>query len=209
MHSMNKMDEALLQAFPLLAASTAGEQEPAAAFGTRYLVGREGVSREITLPWIRVRQLIAPSALPLPYGQLGNAVEFRCGPLPSAMLRAFVADAKQAQLLEIAGVFLWNETDGSWRYARRESKSASTAHVAYDEVRPAQGEHLVVDVHSHGLHAAFFSAADDIDDAGSMKVSLVLGNLDRERPSTKMRLCMAGTMQPAYLDGQGRLGVIA
>lgn len=204
---MNNMDEALLKAFPLLAAPVSGMQQPAADFGTRYVVGRYGVSREVTLPWIRVCQLIAPSALTLPYGVMADAVEFRCGPIPGEVVREFVAHAKQAQPLEIAGVFLWNETDDSWRYARREAKTASSSHIEYDEVRAGDGEHIVVDVHSHGLHAAFFSAEDDADDAGAMKVSLVLGNLDRDRPTSKMRLCMAGTIQPAYLNGDGRLGV--
>jgi len=94
---MTHMDEALLRAFPLLAASVSGEQQPAADFGTRYLVGRHGVSREITLPWIRFCRLIAPSALALPYGVVEDAVEFRCGPIPVAVIHEFVADAKQAQ----------------------------------------------------------------------------------------------------------------
>jgi PRTRC genetic system protein A len=115
---MSNMDEALLKAFPLLAASASGQQQPAADFGTRYLVGRYGVSREVTLPWIRACQLIAPSALTLPYGVVPDAVEFRCGPIPGAVVREFVADAKSAYPLEIAGVFLWNEADDSWRYAR-------------------------------------------------------------------------------------------
>ena len=204
---MTNMDEAVLKAFPLLPAPVSGLQQTAAEFGTRYVVGRDGVSREVTLPWIRVRQLIAPSALTLPYGVVPDVVEFRCGPIPGEVVRAFVADAKLAQPLEIAGVFLWSEVDDTWRYARREAKSSSGAHIEYDEVRANDGEHIVVDVHSHGLHPAFFSAEDDADDAGAMKVCLVLGNLDRERPTSKMRLCMAGLVQPAYLNGDGRLGV--
>lgn len=206
---MNNMDEALLRAFPLLAAAVSEEQQPAADFGTRYLVGRHGVSREITLPWIRFCRLIARSALALPYGVVDDAVEFRCGPIPVAVIHKFVADAKQAQPLEVAGVFLWKQTDDSWRYVRRNSTSVSGAHVEYQEVRPEDGEHLVVDVHSHGRHAAFFSAEDNADDAGAMKVSLVLGNLDQERPTSKMRLCMAGLVEPAYLNGDGHLGVPA
>lgn len=201
------LDANVLSNFPLVAAMTSGAQQPAANFGTRYLVGRHGVSREITLPWIRVCQLIAPSALPLPYGVVDNAVEFRCGPLPGAVLREFVTDAKQAHPMEAAGVFLWNEADDTWRYVRREASSVGTGHIAFPEVQPPEGEHLVIDVHSHGSHAAFFSPEDDADDMG-MKVSLVLGNLEQERPTSKMRLCMAGLVQPAYLNGDGRMGVM-
>lgn len=205
---MTYMDEAVLKAFPLLPASASGKQQPAHAYGTRYLVGRHGVSREITLPWIRACQLVAPSALDLPYGVVVDAVEFCCSPIPATLVREFVADAKQAQPLEIAAVFLWNEADDSWRYARREATTSSGDHINYEEVRPGDGEHLVVDVHSHGVHAAFFSMEDDADDAGAMKVSLVLGNLDQERPTSKMRLCMAGLVQPAFLSSDGRMGVL-
>ncbi len=63
-------------------------------------------------------------------------------------------------------------------------------------------------MHSHGAHDAFFSELDDKDDAGAMKISLVLGNIDRDMPSSKMRLCMAGhTIQPAYLGADGTIGV--
>jgi PRTRC genetic system protein A len=205
----NMMDEAVLKAFPLVPASTAGRQPPASGFGTRYLVGRDGVYREITLPWIHVRQLIARSALPLPYGAVADVVEFRCGPIPIGVVREFVADARQALPLEVAGVFLWSEADDGWRYARRDAIFASSAHVEYTEVRLNEGEHIVVDVHSHGLHPAFFSGEDDADDAGAMKVSLVLGNLDKDRPTSKMRLCMAGIVQSAHLGGDGRIGVLA
>ncbi|MEJ8838148.1 PRTRC system protein A [Ramlibacter sp. AN1133] len=203
------MDEALLRAFPLLAVPASGAQAPAAEYGTRYLAGRHGVSREITLPWVRICRLIAPSALPLPYGVVADAVEFRCGPIPLDVIQQFVAHAKEEQPLEVAGAFLWNERHDSWRYARRTLRSVSAAHLQYQELRPADGEHLVVDAHSHGRHAAFFSAQDDADDAGAMKISLVLGNLDQQRPTSKMRLCMAGLVQPAFLDRDGKLRVPA
>ena len=204
---MINMDEALLKAFPLLAVPVGGLQQAAADYGTRYLVGRHGLSREINLPWVRVCHLIAPSALPLPYGVVANAVEFRCGPVPLEVIRQFVAHAKQEQPLEVAGVFLWNEAHAGWRYARRTPLSVSEVYLEYREVRPAQGEHIVVDAHSHGRQNAFFSAQDDADDAGGMKLSLVLGNLDQERPSSRMRLCMAGLVETAFLDGDGRLRV--
>jgi PRTRC genetic system protein A len=206
---MNNMDEALLKAFPLIAVPASGREPPAGDYGTRYLVGRHGLSREITLPWVRVCRLIAASALPLPYGVVADAVEFRCGPIPLDVIQQFVAHARQEQPLEVAGVFLWNAARDSWRYACRTLISVSGAHLQYQEVRCGEGEHLVVDAHSHGRHAAFFSAQDSADDAGAMKIGLVLGNLDQARPTSKMRLCMAGLVQPAFLDGDGKLRVPA
>ena len=64
---------------------------------------------------------------------------------------------------------------------------------------------MVVDIHSHGWAPAFFSSTDDADDRGAMKISLVLGNLDRARPSSAMRLCMAGLVQPVTMSADGVL----
>ena len=206
---MNTIDAALHAAFPIVAVPASGPLPLPQASGTRYLVGRHGLSRELSLPWIRVCELVAPSALTLPYGQVDDAVEFRCGPVPERVLREFTYHARRALPHEAAGVLLWNDRADSWRYLERPTRDASAAHVVYEEVRPQQDEHLVVDLHSHGCHSAFFSSEDDQDDAGAMKVCLVIGNVDQLRPTSHLRLCMAGVVRPAYLRADGRLAVLA
>lgn len=203
-----QMDNAILQTFPLLAVPASGSIEAAPSNGMRYLVGRTGMWREITLPWIRVRHQVSESAFQLPYGPANDVVEFRCGPIPLHVIREFTANARAASPDELAGVFLWHEETGAWRYEKRHGVYVSSNYVSYREVVPRDGEHIVVDAHSHGLHPAFFSSQDDEDDRGSMKLSLVVGNLDRETPSSLMRLCMAGhIVNTAYLDADGRPGV--
>jgi len=206
---MNTIHAAVQAAFPVVPVPACGPLPPAQACGIRYLVGRDGLSRELSLPWIRVCELVAPSALALPYGRLEDAVEFRCGPVPDRVLREFTYHARKALPHEIAGALLWNGRSDSWRYLERPTRTSSEAHVRYEEVRPQQDEHLVVDLHSHGCHSAFFSSEDDRDDAGAMKVCLVIGNLDQLRPSSHMRLCMAGVVRPAYLRADGRLAVLS
>ncbi len=202
------MDEAIQATFPLIAAPTSGEIAPASASGTRYLIARDGVWRELTLPWVRFRHQLAAAAMRLPYGELEPMIEIRCGGIPPALIREFLADAREACPYEVAGVFLWHEPSDTWRYERREAMNASGSHINYQEVRPLDDEHIVVDVHSHGKHAAFFSAEDNADDAGSMKFSLVLGNLDQAHPTSEMRLCMAGVVvNNARLGPDGALGV--
>lgn len=202
------MDEAIQATFPLIAAPTQGSIPPASASGTRYLVASDGVWRELTLPWVRFRHQLAAAAMRLPYGELEPMIEIRCGGIPPELIREFVADAREACPNEVAGVFLWHEPSDSWRYERRESMSASGSHIDYQEVRPLDDEHIVVDVHSHGRHPAFFSSEDNADDAGSMKFSLVLGNLDQAQPTSEMRLCMAGVVvNNATLGPDGALGV--
>lgn len=205
---MNTIDAAVNTAFPLVPVPASGPLPAPQACGTRYLVGRDGLSRELSLPWIRVCELVAPSALSLPYGRVQDAVEFRCGPVPERVLREFTHHARKALPREFAGAFLWNEHTDSWRFLERPTRAASNDHVSYEEVRPQQHEHLVVDLHSHGCHSAFFSSEDDRDDAGAMKVCLVIGNVDQLRPSSHMRLCMAGVVRAAYLRADGRLAVL-
>ena len=202
------IDEAIQRAFPLVAVPTSSATPPATCSGMRFLAGRNGVYREINLPWIRMVHCVAPSSLPLPYGGVDECIELRCGSIPGHLIRSFMEDAKKAFPHEAAAAFLWNDQTFQWRYARRESLFASSDALRYAEVTPWEGEHLVVDVHSHGRHDAFFSEEDDRDDAGAMKISLVVGNLDRELPSSKMRLCMAGhTIQPAFLGADGTVGL--
>ena len=108
------MDEAIKATFPLMAAPTQGSVPPASASGTRYLVASDGVWRELTLPWVRFRHQLAAAAMRLPYGELEPMIEIRCGAIPPELIRAFVADAREACPNEIAGVFLWHEPIVYW-----------------------------------------------------------------------------------------------
>ena len=199
------MDQVILQAFPLLAAPADGILPRAPSDGMRYVAAKDGVWREVTLPWIKVRHKVADSVLELPYGGLEGCIDYQCGSVPREAIRQFVEEARVAAPNEIAAALIWNEVSNEWRYARRQELSASPDRIEYVEVRLGEDEHLVVDIHSHGWAPAFFSSTDDADDRGAMKISLVLGNLDRNRPSSAMRLCMAGFVRPVTMSADGVL----
>ncbi len=199
------IDQAILQAFPLLAAPVNGIMPQASCDGMRYVAAKDGVWREVTLPWIKVCHKVADSVLDLPYGGLEGCIDYQCGPVPRESIRQFVQEARAAAPNEIAAALIWNQVSNEWRYARRQELSASPDRIDYVEVRIGEDEHLVVDIHSHGWAPAFFSSTDDEDDRGAMKISLVLGNLDRARPSSAMRLCMAGLVQPVTMSANGVL----
>jgi PRTRC genetic system protein A len=200
---MDAFDEAMLGCFPLQAVPPRAGHQAGESNGTRYLAGADGLWREISLPWIRILHPVAPSVLPLPYGQLQVEVDVRCGPVPGDLLREFNSWARAAAPQEIAAALVWSETSALWRLALRTSRSASSSHVEFKEVQLDDGEHLVIDVHSHGHHPAYFSAADNRDDHGSMKFSLVVGSYNQTQPTSEMRLCMAGVVLPArFRDGE-------
>ena len=76
------------------------------------------------------------------------------------------------------------------------SRVRSTAHgIEYRMPPLARDESIAVDLHTHGLLPAFWSATDDRDDR-SVKVAGVFGNLDREQPSAAFRLVLNGMYRP-------------
>jgi PRTRC genetic system protein A len=192
---MNNMDKAILNAFPLVAVPTSEPLPGHTQCGTRYLVGKAGLMREITLPWIRLVHSVATcdADITLPYGTVGSSAELWCSEVPAEL---------------IAAALIWNSTLNEWRYAIRRSLRATPGYVSFEEVRLGDDEHLVVDIHSHGMHRAYFSSTDDEDDYGAMKFSVVLGNLDKPTPSSAIRLCMAGRYFPASINELGVLGVV-
>ena len=159
---MNNMDKAILNAFPLVAVPTSEPLQGHTQCGTRYLVGKAGLMREITLPWIRLVHPVATcdADITLPYGAVESSVELWCSEVPAELIRQFTADARQALPNEIAAALIWNSTVDEWRYAIRRSLRATPGYVSFEEIRLEDDEHLVVDIHSHGTARAFFSSTE-------------------------------------------------
>lgn len=202
------MDAIIQTMFPTVVMPRDGEVVLPTKSGTRYIVARDGLWREVSLPWIRVMHKIADSDFMLPYGEAEEVVEVQCGPIPAHLRNMFVRDAKASMPNEMAAAMIWSANDHSWRYERRENTLASAAHVDYREVQLGDGEYLVLDLHSHGMFDAFFSREDDRDDMGSMKFSGVIGNLSAGDMASVLRLNMLGKKWDANLASNGQLEVL-
>lgn len=205
---METMDQVVQAAFPVVSAPRFSSLEAAVKPGARHIVARDGLWREVTLPWIRSIHPIAACDVPLPYGALHAEIELLCGPIPRDLRKKFVQDAYAASPTEMAAAMIWNQATGGWRYAARESLSAGHAFVNYKEVSLEEGEFLVLDLHSHGQFDAHFSKKDDADDAGSMKFSGVIGDLNKGTPTTVMRLNLRGKTWAATMAADGTLEVL-
>jgi PRTRC genetic system protein A len=202
------MDTVIQRMFPLVAMPTKGSLAPSSGAGTRFVVARDGLWREVTLPWIYVLHKISESQYQLPYGvQESDIVKVKCGPIPARIRAKFLEDAQAAMPNEAAAAVIWNSADGSWRYELREAYRATPGRITYCEVQLQQDEFLVLDLHSHGEFEAFFSCTDDEDDRGSMKFSGVLGNIDRQDRTAKFRLNMLGAQWDASVAFNGELEV--
>lgn len=170
-------------------------REDGGPIGHRFLVASDGLWVEARTPWLHVRVPLAHTAIPLPFGAVEAAISFTCGPLPKALLEEFVAEACKASPNESAAIITWRRHSDEFRL-RPVVLEAGTAHVRYERPRLPDGEYLVADLHSHGIHAARFSAQDDCDDFGEIKVAVVVGSCDQAESEVAARLCVFGMYIP-------------
>eukprot|EP01034_Spumella_vulgaris_P026187 gene26187-32723_t len=195
-----QLDTALLRAVPVVVAPAHCAFLPLQENGHRLVLATEGVYLEARRPWLHLlHRLTAIPNVHVPYGGVQAKVELAFGPLGGAMpqLQEFARHARDAAPVEAAASVIWNSAGNAWRIAYPETiGEASAAHIQFNQVELAEDEHLVIDLHSHGHGPAFFSATDDADDAGSVKIAGVYGKLDQDEPTVTFRLCVLGLTIP-------------
>jgi PRTRC genetic system protein A len=134
-----------------------------------------------------------------PYGTVEEKVEFAFGRLGSALqeLQAFAAEARAALPNEYAAWIIWDAQKQKLQYRPLPATSATPGSITFDRPALAEHESLAIDLHSHGDSAAFFSATDDADDAGEVKIAGVFGGLGAgSEPDVAFRLCVLGMFIP-------------
>lgn len=201
------MDEMVRNNFPVVAAKHMQRIGEPAVHGQRFIVGRNGLYREVSTPWLLSRVLVGATNSPTPYGEVEKVATLKCGSPPSDLWSAFIEHAKKVSPVECAGLMIWNVSTGLWRLAIREVTYASSERVDYIEPVLVDDEIAVVDVHSHGLHPAFFSPLDDRDDQGSIKLAAVIGRLDQEAPEVAIRLVCIDSIRKVTMN-RGQLTVV-
>jgi len=191
----------LVQMFPLRAVPSGGAPQPQAQI--EYLAAGNGLWRSITNPWLRSLTPLATSeGLLTPFGPLQEVHEIRIPAPPASCWKAFLLLAKQSFPKEAAAWFVWNPSNGSWRFAPRIPVMASGEYIEYREPGFEEGEIPVVDIHSHGRYEAFFSDTDDRDDKGSLKLAVVIGNIDQPTCTIAGRAVLLDNIRPLiFLDG--------
>lgn len=192
---MDPRDHALQAVTPTVMAPRYGAFEALASNGHRFLAASDGLWLEVRRPWLYLRKRIAEQTMvAMPYGVLTEEMQF-AERIPRHLIEEFLKEAARRCPSECAAWITWNESTGRWRLRHLEEQSASAEHV--DVIRPAlpDGEHLVLDLHSHGRDSAFFSPRDDRDDHGEYKIAGVVGHVDT-KPVLLLRLCAGGLFIP-------------
>lgn len=199
---MDKRDVALQLSCPTVMVPRFAPLENANKPGERLLIASNGVFVEITRKWARFVRKIGDISVPvpIPYGQCDETTEWLANELPLALLAEFNDLARQSPRLEIGAGIVWNERTGSYRLLPVETLQASGSHLKYRPPSLDDGDHLIIDCHSHGKHNAFFSKTDDLDDKWAVKISYVVGNCGADIQSTETRLCLKGIFENINLE---------
>ena len=200
---MDPRDIALQSTMPAVMVPFFGEFETLAVPGNRILNARDGIWIEARRPGIYSRQPIAlQNIVAMPYGAVTPTLETSFSHLGETV-REFVEFARQAFPNEVAMALVWDEATKQLVSQILEPVSSSPGYITYKRPDLTEGQHVVVDIHSHGSCHAFFSRTDNNDDRGDLKIAIVVGNVDQPNPTVKARLCTLGHYLPLSISITG------
>lgn len=205
---MNRRDELLQKHFPTIIVPKYEELPACPLFQTRLLMARDGVWLETCQSFGRFRRKCASFQRELPYGDVTPIEEIaeiikneRVFEILVKEIKPSVAEYAQRGH-EWAGWIVWQEGLYYYRDLSIDTTPVSVTINYRPRLRPE--EYLVVDVHSHGRIPPFFSATDNNDDTGGVKISLVLGKYDAYPGhfEVKGRIAVEGFYFPLFDDDQ-------
>lgn len=197
MTNLDPKDVALQSVVPTVMVPRFTELAELETPGHRILMAGNGSWLEVCRAWLYARVLVGlPLLVTVPYGAVQEVMRFKFGKLPRTLVTQFIEEARLRSPNECAAWVVWNERTGQWRLQMLEELSVGRDNVTVSLPSLAEDEHMVIDLHSHGLIPAFFSAEDNKDDSGECKISGVIGNLNKDEVSTAFRLCVNGVFIP-------------
>jgi PRTRC genetic system protein A len=156
----------------------------------RYVGAEDGIYLQA-----RHRALALTLPLPepkLPFGTLASCVHLPGGLIPRALFRDIQRRAIACAPKEWAGLVHWDDTACCYRLTEPPVTRRSTNCVSW-KADVIDYERLVLDVHSHGWGADFFSPKDDQSDLFGFYFACVLGNCrSAETMTAQTRLVVDG-----------------
>lgn len=186
---MHAMDEVLFAATPLLPAPRFGTRTPPEVGGKQFLCASDGVYVAArSHAWDLTHRL---ATVPLPFGAVGERLVLTAGPIPRALLEAFISAAQERPDTEVAAAIVLDEA-GQYRLVWPGIESTSGSHVSYRD-GDIDDDRLVCDLHSHGRHRAFFSHTDDASDRSRRGpyLAIVVGACDSPTPELAARMVLS------------------
>ena len=109
----------------------------------------------------------------------------------------------RAQRTEALVLLLWEDGQFAVHVPRQRVSGSSVKFTLAEDELPA-GSRLVGTIHSHGAFGAFASSIDEADEAELDGLHLVVGDLDRRRPSYSAAIAVDGHRFEAGLQARPR-----
>lgn len=163
---------------------------PGALYG--YIFAGNGVFIQAKGPLLAATIRVAP-ALIRGLAPLDEAITLSHGLVPTSLMELALLGFRSIKTTELYLAIVWEETGpgGSGHYSlQRPFQEATPASVRYLPVA-----NTVVDMHSHGDLAAFFSSTDDADEQG-LKLYIVVGRVHRGPIELNLRVGVYGYFAP-------------
>ena len=196
---MNR-DLLLQQKFPTIMVPKYGQLIPCELHMTRLLMARKGLYLQTKQPFGEFICQIWKPPRPLPYGDVEEVDEIRnilWDQSVQNIFREHIGPAAQRYAednKEWAGWILYEDREFVYAPLQFEAHHASV--TITDKPAIPLDTCLAIDVHSHGQLPPFFSGTDNIDDAGGVKISVVLGGYSNGKFKTKSRVAVEGFFFP-------------
>jgi len=194
---MNHSDQLLQTLTPAVMVPKFGAFEFLQTNGHRFLVAKDGLWLEAKRPWIHLCLPIArQEQVEMPFGKVEEHINMLTDPIPKRLLEDFLQIAQDHCPNEVAAWIVWDEDRRRYHLRQLENITASRDECSFHRPSLMDHEWLVMDLHSHAHDKAFFSEQDDVDDAYVLNYSGVFGNVEREKPTFRLRLCANGLFLP-------------
>jgi PRTRC genetic system protein A len=206
-----QLDLAQFAAAPVAAVPRHSEFFPLQDSGHRFLLAADGLYLEVRRPWLHViRRLAEQKAVAMPYGHIEPRTDLAFGRLGDALglFRTFAEHARSQAPNETACALAWDAELKELLYVSVTVQDSTPSSLRYElpALRVDGPLSYAFDLHSHGQLPAFFSDTDNRDDAGSVKIAGVFGNLDQPVPTVAFRLCVLGLYIPINVPAEKIFG---
>jgi PRTRC genetic system protein A len=199
-------DVAVAAVTPILPMPRHGPLPPLACGAKRLLAAGDGLYLEALTPALDLCWPLAP--VPTPYGPLAARLRTH-SPIDRHLLATVLQAAKATPEREIAAAICRRADGRGHEIVWPPIQSSGAGHVTYrDEI---DDDRLVLDIHSHGRGAAFFSRQDDTSDLSRRGpyLAAVIGRCDRAEAEITFRLVCAPYLIPLDVADLIQHGVFA
>jgi PRTRC genetic system protein A len=187
--TLEPMDRVVLGQCPMVMAPIHGDLVGCEPGQRRLVAAEDGVWVEARTEGIHFRGRLA--CVPMPYGRIDGFCRLAGGMIPAAMREEIFSRARETAE-EVACVVVWSRSARQYCLIWPDVGSASAGHITYSSWADTDDLSLVVDIHSHGFGAAYFSRIDDESDRGIYEphLSVVLGRCDQPEFEIATRFCV-------------------